>query len=431
MAELVAEVRRAISAAAPADVLRTGILRLAGLLDAQAQCWLADYQEAVMLPALDEATEPADPEVFRVYAAQLPQQRRSRHQLRAYWPLAVRGARWGVLQLTFSADLAGEHAHELADVGARTDIADAVRAIAEALSLVMPLTDDFHRLRRSRSMTVAAEMQWALLPPAGSYAEPGLQVAGALEPAYSVSGDCFDFSRDAGVLDVAVFDGMGRGVPASVATTLSVNAYRNARRSDVPLGEQASLADQALYAHLGGQQYVAAVLLRLHVGTGELEVVDAGSPLILLLRGRDCAPLPLEPQLPLGMFEETVYTVQRHQLEPGDRLIIVSDGVHEARSPGGAAFSAQQLTAVARSTGLLNAAETARHMIRSLHLHTGGTPLDGDAAVVCLDWSPVPASPEPSSLSSALSSAPPTDAPSTDAPSTEAPSTEATTRRST
>jgi len=84
-----------------------------------------------------------------------------------------------------------------------------------------------------------------------------------------------------------------------MATTLAMTALRNGRRAGVPLAEQASLADQALFAHYSGSSFVAALLMRLDLATGRLSVVDAGSPQLLRVRGGQIRLIELDAQLPL------------------------------------------------------------------------------------------------------------------------------------
>ena len=72
--------------------------------------------------------------------------------------------------------------------------------------------------------------------------------------------------------------------------------------------------------------------MRIALATGEAEVVDAGSPRMLRSRRGEVETIKLDEQLPLGMFSDTRYRAQPVSLRPGDRLIILSDGVFAARS---------------------------------------------------------------------------------------------------
>jgi serine phosphatase RsbU (regulator of sigma subunit) len=234
-------------------------------------------------------------------------------------------------------------------------------------------------------------MQWALLP-GRAYREARLEVAGFLEPAYLVVGDGFDWSRRPDSLQATVCEGTGRGVEATLAASLALGAVRNARRAGLDLLDQAHLSDQALYSHYGGRQHVAALLLDLRLADGRLQVVDAGSPQLLRMRPSGAVEeVVLDEQLPLGMFEDTPYTVQTARLEPGDRLVALSEGVGTTVSPQGAVFGGDLLLAAIRRTRLLSAAEAVRSVIRVMGEHRiDPDPLD-DAVVLCLDWHGGPA----------------------------------------
>lgn len=102
-------------------------------------------------------------------------------------------------------------------------------------------------------------------------------------------------------------------------------------------------------------------------------------------RGREVRRIELEAQLPLGMFEESQYTVQEFDVEPGDRLLLISDGVYEAVSPLGEAYGERALARAIQSTRLLPAATVPRAMLGELAEYRGTETLD-DALVLCLDW---------------------------------------------
>ena len=84
---------------------------------------------------------------------------------------------------------------------------------------------------------------------------------------------------------------------------------------------------------------MATLLLEIDLVGGAIEAVDAGSPRAMIAREGEVRPVSLEQQLPLGMFGDIRYETQFFQLEPGDRLLVVSDGVHAA-APNGRARTA-------------------------------------------------------------------------------------------
>ncbi|MEU8472649.1 PP2C family protein-serine/threonine phosphatase, partial [Streptomyces sp. NPDC029006] len=188
-----------------------------------------------------------------------------------------------------------------------------------------------------------------------------------------------------------VTNGMGEGIEASLLTNLAINALRNARRAGIPIADQAALADQAVYAHYRGRCYLSVLLFDFDLTNGRVRVVDAGSPQLLRLRRGVVEHVGFEAQLPLGMFEETDYVAQEFEVEPGDRLLFVSDGVHAVASPKGEAYGEAALARAIQSTRLLPAAEVPRAILRELTGHRGEAMPDDDALVVCLDWRGRPA----------------------------------------
>ncbi|WP_107487864.1 PP2C family protein-serine/threonine phosphatase [Streptomyces sp. M1013] len=292
-------------------------------------------------------------------------------------PVTVRGDRLGVLSVRLPA--------RAADVAGVLRLAEFATALGHEVDTAGRDTDLYLRARRTRRLTLAAEMQWQLLPGRGC-ARDEYVVGAHLEPAYAVGGDNFDWSTGADDLTVTVTDGTGQGIDASLLTSLTVGALRNARRAGVGLADQARLADQALYAQYGGKAYASTLLLRFDLSTGVVRAVDAGSPRLYRLRGNTLEHMALQAQFPLGMFEETAYDEQTFRMEPGDRLVVVSTGVHGARSATGDLFGEHALSQVLVATRPTPAHEAARAVVAGLIEHFGSKDLAADAVVVCLDW---------------------------------------------
>ncbi|MFF0493512.1 PP2C family protein-serine/threonine phosphatase [Nocardia sp. NPDC004068] len=293
-----------------------------------------------------------------------------------YLPVAVRGDRLGILRVQLpAAPTAAEH-HALAGLATM---------LGHELIVAERDTDLYLQARRRERLSLAAEMQWQLLPGRGcSRAEYAL--GGQLEPAYTIGGDNFDWSTSADHLTVTVSNGMGQGIEAALLTNLAISALRNARRAGLDIADQASLADQAVYAQYGGSRHVATLLMRFEVATGRVGVIDAGSPRALRLRDGAVELVEFEAQLPLGMFDGTDYHEQTFQVEPGDRLVIVSDGVHTAQAPTGIEYGITNLDLAILASSNLPASEAARAIITALLDYHEGTDLLDDAVVVCIDW---------------------------------------------
>jgi serine phosphatase RsbU (regulator of sigma subunit) len=315
----------------------------------------------------------------RAFGAQRPHRETDPHTgvVTAHLPISVRGDRIGVLSVAFP-----EGAY---DPALEAELVELAEVLGHEIVVAERDTDLYLQARRADRLTLAAEMQWELLP-ARSVSRPEYDVGGGLEPAYAIHGDNFDWSAAGEYLTLTVTNGTGEGVEAALLTSLAVHALRNGRRADLSLADQAFLGDQAVYGHYRGRVHLAALLLRFELATGRVEVIDAGSPKVWRLRAGKVEPVPLEPQLPLGMFEDTVYTTQHLQLEEGDRLLFVSDGVYDAVSPGGERYSERALARAITSTRLLPPAQVPHAVLRELTTHRGSPEPEDDAMVVCLDW---------------------------------------------
>lgn len=355
---------------------------------------LIDYHQSHLVPFGDGTGGPAITvnahPAGQAYASTRP----VREDDHLFLPLAVYGERIGVLAVRLppgppasqSASLpTGVEASQEAGPALEDDLAVVADTLARAVRLSDLSTDIYREVRRRRRLTIAAELQWELLP-GRTCAGEEFSLAGQLEPAYTVSGDSFDWSLSRQYLTLSVSAGMGSGIGAALLTQLAVNSLRNARRSAAGPAEAAELANGIVYSQYGGKLHSSTLLLRIALATGEAEVVDAGSPRMLRVRRGEIEPMAFDEQMPLGMFSDTRYRSQSLSLLPGDRLFIISDGLHNARNAKGEVYGQVPLGAALRSARLQDPNEAVRFLIGDLLAYQEGADLADDAIAVCLDW---------------------------------------------
>lgn len=349
---------------------------------------MADYGLTVLQP-VTELPHTADPvrlrssPAGRCFSAQAPV---VSHDAIGRWlhvPVSVRGDRLGVM--SFSLPTQGPDDSSEVAASLVSELAEVAETLGHELIVAERDTDVYLQARRKDRLTLAAEMQWQLLP-GRSCQRAEYEIGAQLEPAYAIFGDNFDWSADANRLTLTVTNGMGEGINAALLTNLAINALRNARRAGVSLNDQASLADQAIYAAHAGRMHVAVLLAEFDLETGAMKVVDAGSPRLFRLRGGMVEMIEFEEQLPLGMFDQTVYRPQTFQADPGDRLLFVSDGVYDVGSISGEKYGARALARAFSATRMLPSAEVPRAILSELSGHRGDQAVGDDALVVCLDW---------------------------------------------
>ncbi|MFL6136805.1 MAG: PP2C family protein-serine/threonine phosphatase [Frankiaceae bacterium] len=266
---------------------------------------------------------------------------------------------------------------------------DVAALVAEIVVSKDAYGDLFARVRRRRPMSLAAEIAWRLLPPL-TFGTDRVVIACVLAPAYEVGGDSFDYAVDAATAQFMVLDAMGHGLDAGLLATVAIGAYRNNRRAGLDLPEVIAAIDAALADSFGGEKFATAVLGELELASGRLRWHGAGHPAPLLLRGgRVVKALESEVGLPLGLGKVlgAARGIAEEFLEPGDRILLFTDGVVEARSPDGEFFGVERLADIAtRETAAGQPApETMRRLMHAILGHQAGI-LHDDATTMLVEW---------------------------------------------
>jgi serine phosphatase RsbU (regulator of sigma subunit) len=296
---------------------------------------------------------------------------------RMWLPLLDGAERLGVVEL----DLAREPSDELMD-----DIQALVTLAAELVVANHACSDVFSRLRRCKTLSLAAEMQWELLPPLTFATERGRH---RRRPGARLRhrGDSFDYAVNGSTADLAIFGSVGHGLPAAVLASVAVPAYRHARRGRADLPDIAAEINTTISGQFGASQFVTALLASLDLDTGRLRWVNAGHPEPLVLRGMSLVQLPHRPtDRPFGLQEQAP-SCHEARLEPGDRELLHTDGITEARSPDGTFFGEQRLAdfVTAAVAAAESAPETLRRLMRGILVHQADQ-LQDDASLVVLGW---------------------------------------------
>jgi serine phosphatase RsbU (regulator of sigma subunit) len=285
-------------------------------------------------------------------------------------PVTDRGDAIGLLELDVprypSAD-------EIADIGA------AAHALAFVVIAARRYTDVFEWGQRSTPFALAAEIQRRLLPASYTCEAGQFTLAGWLEPASSVGGDTFDYILDRHHLQLSITDAVGHQVAASLLATLLVGSLRNGRRRGLDLGEQARYANDCLAENTEHGQFVTGQLLTVDLRTGAAHIVNAGHTLPLRLRDGKVEEVALAVEAPFGVTPGKGFQVQPFPLEPGDRIVFLTDGMLERNA------AALDVAAALADSVDLHPREVVHQLGAAVLRATGGDLLD-DATMVCLDW---------------------------------------------
>lgn len=282
-------------------------------------------------------------------------------------PLWLRGRATGVL-ITL-----GPPEHSLSEVA---------RQAAAAITLADRYTDAFARATRRKPPQAAAEIQQSLLPPRISRVTGG-EVAGNVLPSYEVAGDWFDAVENVDGIWITLANGLGDSTRAAASSAVALGALRASRRSGGTIREALMLMHRTLKQMPGPQAEMTAVAAHWDPVTQRLNVANCGHLAPVIIRaGRAVERLRVPEGRGLGGRSSPKPTEQNSSLGPGDRLILVSDGVVvDDEGKAGLGFDGLIQAALLSERGA--AADTVRKIHAAVLEATEGD-LEDDATAVCL-----------------------------------------------
>ncbi|WP_342779314.1 PP2C family protein-serine/threonine phosphatase, partial [Nonomuraea turkmeniaca] len=350
--------------------------------------YVTDLQQLSLVPLpgqQNEAGEPLEPikidatmagRAFR--AVEIVQARSADDRRRLWVPLLDGTERIGVLGTTVSKvdELVEWRVKQLASL------------VAVMVVSKRPHSDSYARVVRARPMTLSAEVMWNLLPP-GTYANEDVVVSAALEPAYEMGGDAYDYAIDGSRLHLALFDAMGHDTSAGLTASVAMGSCRHNRRQGMELPEIGEAVDAAIKEQFTGR-FATGILGCLDLETGLLNWVNRGHHPPLVIRGGQLVAtlesVPI-PDPPMGFGLGFSVGLLRYQLQRGDRLLFYTDGIIEAKSPDGETFGLDRFVdfVIRQEADGVSAPETLRRLIQAILRHQSGR-LQDDATVMTVEW---------------------------------------------
>ncbi|MFG2178371.1 PP2C family protein-serine/threonine phosphatase [Streptomyces abikoensis] len=346
--------------------------------------YLVDLQQQLLVP-LDEALEPLPVDRSSAgwaYRTVTPRVVDADNDMIAWMPLIDGAERLGVLAV-------------------RTTSLDGVRMrrsrmLAHLFAMLITskraYSDWLAARTRITPMRLPAEMLRAFLPSHTIGSSRCVSTA-VLEPAYEIAGDAFDHAVVKDILHTMIIDSMGHDVSAGLTTSVAMAAARNARRGGGELADIVGSIDQALAQWLP-DHFCTGVLCRLDAATGVLRWVNCGHPPPLLIRAERVLEGALDspPQPPIGLgghLAPAARHVHETTLEPGDCVLLYTDGVVEARDDDGAEFGLARFTdfIIRSSAAGQRPAEVLRLLIHAI-LDYQRNRLRDDATILLFEWRP-------------------------------------------
>ena len=254
------------------------------------------------------------------------------------------------------------------------------------MTLADRYTDVLARTQRRKQPTAAAEIQQSLLPPRIARISGG-EIAGNILPTYEVAGDWFDVIENADGVWISLADGLGgSGSRAAASSAVALGALRASRRSDASISEALIVMHQTLKDMPGPRTEMAAIIARWDAATHELTVANCGHVPPVVIRANGKADL-LQVRRAHGLGGRAMPKPAERtaHLGPGDRLLMVSDGV-VVEGKGKARLEMDGVIAAAQGSQHQTAADTIRK-VHTAVLDAAGSDLKDDATAVSLSVS--------------------------------------------
>jgi len=204
----------------------------------------------------------------------------------------------------------------------------------------------FERLSLKNDLEIARDIQQAMLP-SGLYSSGGLDAFGATRAANTVGGDFYDIlPRPDGRVVIALGDVAGKGSPAALLMAILLAMLRTLLDEGLDAEPLINRLNVQISRHAPSSRFITLQFVNLDPATGDFVAVNAGHLPALIRRRNGEVERLSEGGIALGMFDNSAYTAERGRLEPGDLLVLYSDGITEAESPSGTPFDEEGLVSL-------------------------------------------------------------------------------------
>jgi sigma-B regulation protein RsbU (phosphoserine phosphatase) len=254
--------------------------------------------------------------------------------------------------------------------------------LAIHLLVLMEVAD---RLSLKSDLEIARDIQIAMLPK-GEHATGDARVFGTTRPANTVGGDFYDvLPLTDGRLMIAIGDVAGKGSPAALLMALLLAMLRTLVDEGLNATRLISRLNVQICRHSPGSRFITFFYGLYDPATGALEYVNAGHLPPLVRRASGVIDRLDGGGMALGMFDHATYEARQVVIEPGDAVVMYTDGITEAENRSGRAFEDSGLEAILALRGMERDPETlSRAVISAVEAHAGDVRLADDLTVAVL-----------------------------------------------
>lgn len=241
------------------------------------------------------------------------------------------------------------------------------------------------KARLDHEIEIASQIQQNLLPKTLPNL-PNVAVAGSTLACYSVGGDCFDvIELDGNRHGFFVGDVSGKGISAALLATLLQGVFFTTATMDIALPGIFSRVNRYLCERSGDDRYATVFYGVLHT-SGRFEYVNAGHVPPLVRRRSGGVEALGSANFPVGMFPEADYQSAEVNLEPGEFLVIYTDGVSEAANVSAELFEEERLRRIVEEFKGETVEELAGTIRDGVKAFTAGAPQSDDVTILVIGY---------------------------------------------
>jgi len=255
--------------------------------------------------------------------------------------------------------------------------------VTVAMEFARLTQESLERERLNRELEVAAEIQTHLYPQ--EFPEfAGFRIAARSSPSRQVAGDTYDVVQDGDSLAVTVADVSGKGVGAGMIASGIHAAVRLLTGVSADLEDLAQRVNTYLVGATEDNRFATFAMVRLQKDGGYTAVNAGHCP--MLVRRADGAVERIDSSgLPLGILGNAGYTEESGRLEPGDLLLLYTDGLTEAENSAEEEFGVDRVQEVVSTLRQPTADGACTELLRTIEEYTEGHPLHDDATLLVVE----------------------------------------------
>jgi sigma-B regulation protein RsbU (phosphoserine phosphatase) len=238
------------------------------------------------------------------------------------------------------------------------------------------------RERLSRELEIASEIQRYILP-AQCPTLNGYTMGVEYHPAREVGGDLYDFELDSQTLQIVIGDVSGKSIPAALYGAVFSGQLQTLFSGMPPPAKALQILNNKLLTRYHSGNYIAVAYCCINIADGSGILANGGMPFPFLIHNGNITRLEL-PGVPLGLLEEASYEELKFQIDPGDTLILSSDGVADALNRGGSFYDMDRFIDSIRRHSTEEVLELLKNLHSELRQFTGDTDIGDDVTLIAL-----------------------------------------------